>query len=185
MTGAVVPAAPVHGWGDAGLAGGGSISTLKVVFKAGEGTRAGAFPHEGNRDGRQPYRHAKRGRMVAATAAIEGRAAFEPPAPVPTAESPPHRSADKPRDAAATPPPGFIPLSSLGIPGIDALILSHADFYREAYEKAVRKGQPGSPAPTSAAPREDGGAESPSDAPLPAPESEAGPETGEARRPAA
>ena len=108
-----------------------------------------------------------------------------PPRPSRPRKAPPPRAADPPRDAAAPPPPGFIPLSSLGIPGIDALILSHADFYREAYEKAVRKGQPGSPAPTSAAPREDGGAESPSDAPLPAPESEAGPETGEARRPAA
>jgi len=115
----------------------------------------------------------------------KGEQPSSPPRPSRPRKAPPHRSADKPRDAAATPPPGFIPLSSLGIPGIDALILSHADFYREAYEKAVRKAPPGSPAPTSAAPVDDGGAESPSDAPPPAPESEAGPEAGEARRPAA
>ena len=43
-----------------------------------------------------------------------------------------------PRDAAATPPAGFVPLSSLGIPGIDSIMLSHADFYRDAYDSAVR-----------------------------------------------
>ena len=43
-----------------------------------------------------------------------------------------------PRDAAATPPAGFVPLSSLGIPGIDSIMLSHADFYRDAYDAAVR-----------------------------------------------
>lgn len=57
-----------------------------------------------------------------------------------------------PRDAAATPPAGFVPLSSLGIPGIDSIMLSHADFYRDAYESAVRDRQEGSAAPPSAEP---------------------------------
>lgn len=48
-----------------------------------------------------------------------------------------------PRDGAATPPAGFVPLSSLGIPGIDSIMLSHADFYRDAYDSAVRDGKHG------------------------------------------
>lgn len=48
---------------------------------------------------------------------------------------------DRPRrqpGPGAMPPAGFIPLSSLGIPGIDSILDSHADFYRDAYERAVR-----------------------------------------------
>lgn len=51
------------------------------------------------------------------------------------------KSQDRPRRSAgpaAQPPAGFIPLSSLGIPGIDSILDSHADFYRDAYERAVR-----------------------------------------------
>lgn len=42
------------------------------------------------------------------------------------------------RDPAALPPAGFIPLSSLGLPGIEAMLGSHADLYRQAYERAMR-----------------------------------------------
>ena len=52
-----------------------------------------------------------------------------------------------PRDAAAAPPAGFVPLSSLGIPGIDSIMLSHADFYRDAYDSAVRDGKEGDAGP--------------------------------------
>ena len=57
-----------------------------------------------------------------------------------------------PRDAAATPPAGFVPLSSLGIPGIDSIMLSHADFYRDAYDRAVRDRQEGEHGPGRAEP---------------------------------
>ena len=57
-----------------------------------------------------------------------------------------------PRDAAATPPAGFVPLSSLGIPGIDSIMLSHADFYRDAYDRAVRDRQAGDAGPPRAEP---------------------------------
>lgn len=45
--------------------------------------------------------------------------------------------------AGALPPAGFIPLSSLGIPGIDSILESHADFYRDAYDRAVRDAERG------------------------------------------
>lgn len=44
-----------------------------------------------------------------------------------------------PRDTAALPPAGFIPLSSLGLPGIEAILGKHADLYRQAYERAIRE----------------------------------------------
>jgi len=56
-----------------------------------------------------------------------------------------------PRDAAAAPPAGFVPLSSLGIPGIDSIMLSHADFYRDAYDSAVRDGKGGEAGPPPSA----------------------------------
>ena len=59
------------------------------------------------------------------------------------------------RDAAAAPPAGFVPLSSLGIPGIDSIMLSHAAFYRDAYESAVRdrkEGEAGLPRADEAGP---------------------------------
>lgn len=78
-----------------------------------------------------------------------------------------------PRDTAATPPAGFVPLSSLGIPGIDSIMLSHADFYRDAYESAVRdrlEGETGPPPAESSGP-----------APLPGHEEGSGP-SGDAER---
>ncbi len=59
---------------------------------------------------------------------------------------------EAPRDAAAAPPAGFVPLASLGIPGIDSIMLSHADFYRDAYDSAVRDGKNGEAGPTRAEP---------------------------------
>ncbi|MEN9664475.1 MAG: hypothetical protein RLZZ326_838 [Planctomycetota bacterium] len=56
------------------------------------------------------------------------------------------------RDASATPPAGFVPLSSLGIPGLDSILFSHADFYREAYDRAVRDRQEGDAGPPRADP---------------------------------
>jgi len=51
----------------------------------------------------------------------------------------PRRDApEAPRDAAATPPAGFVPLSSLGIPGIESIMASHAELYRDAYDRAVQ-----------------------------------------------
>ncbi len=55
-----------------------------------------------------------------------------------------------PQDASAPPPAGFVPLSSLGIPGLDAILFSHADFYREAYDRAVRDRQEGEAGPPRA-----------------------------------
>ena len=57
-----------------------------------------------------------------------------------------------PRDASVPPPAGFVPLSSLGIPGLDPLLVSHADFYRDAYERAVRDRQQAEAAPPRAEP---------------------------------
>ena len=57
-----------------------------------------------------------------------------------------------PRDASAPPPTGFVPLSSLGIPGLDSILFSHADFYREAYDRAVRDRQEGEAGPPRAEP---------------------------------
>ena len=37
-----------------------------------------------------------------------------------------------PRDPAALPPAGFVPLSSLGLPGIEAILGEHAELYRQA-----------------------------------------------------
>jgi hypothetical protein len=62
-------------------------------------------------------------------------------------QAPPQAS----RDAAATPPAGFVPLSSLGIPGIDSIMLSHADFYRDAYDSAVRDRKDGDADPLRSA----------------------------------
>ncbi len=97
------------------------------------------------------------------------------------------RASDKPRDAAAAPPPGFIPLSSLGIPGIDSLMLSHADFYRDAYERAIEKGpQAGPDGSTPIAPSDtlNGGTDSLPPA-APRKDSDQGPDAGQTRRPAA
>lgn len=52
----------------------------------------------------------------------------------PSAKNRPRR----PAGPGAMPPAGFVPLSSLGIPGIDSILDSHADFYRDAYDRAVR-----------------------------------------------
>ena len=70
----------------------------------------------------------------------------------PRKDSPRRDPAQTPRDAAATPPAGFVPLSSLGIPGIDSIMLSHADFYRDAYDRAVRDRQEGEHGPGRAEP---------------------------------
>ena len=53
---------------------------------------------------------------------------------------------------SATPPAGFVPLSSLGIPGLDSILFSHADFYRDAYDRAVRDRQEGDAGPPRAEP---------------------------------
>lgn len=63
-----------------------------------------------------------------------GRAASGPQADGPPVDDGPRAS----RDPAALPPDGFIPLSSLGLPGIDAMLGGHADLYRQAYERAMR-----------------------------------------------
>ena len=55
------------------------------------------------------------------------------------------------RDASATPPAGFVPLSSLGIPGLDSILFSHADFYRDAYDSAVRDRKDGDAGPPRSA----------------------------------
>lgn len=63
-----------------------------------------------------------------------GGTAARSPADLPRSEG----ADESPRDAAALPPAGFIPLSSLGLPGIDAILGKHADIYRQAYERAIR-----------------------------------------------
>jgi len=79
-----------------------------------------------------------------------------------------------PRDASSPPPTGFVPLSSLGIPGLESILFSHADFYREAYDRAVRDRQEGEAGPPRAEPA---GAD-------PMPGSDEGPgSAGDARRP--
>lgn len=62
------------------------------------------------------------------------RGAKGPRADRPSADDGPRAA----RDPAALPPAGFIPLSSLGLPGIEAMLGSHAELYRQAYERAMR-----------------------------------------------
>lgn len=118
----------------------------------------------------------------------------EPRPPRPPRRQAPRREPAPPRDDATGSPPGFIPLSSLGIPGIDSLMLSHADFYRDAYERAVDAtsakpadedrdpSSPGSAPPCLGELAGDGGEAPPSRVDPPG---ERGPEPGDARRPAA
>lgn len=56
-----------------------------------------------------------------------------------TDQQPSDSGAAPSRDPAALPTAGFIPLSSLGLPGIDAIFGNHAELYRQAYERAVRE----------------------------------------------
>jgi hypothetical protein len=98
----------------------------------------------------------------------------KPRSPRRSRKTPPRQAGPQaPRDAAATPPAGFVPLSSLGIPGIDSIMLSHADFYREAYDSAVRDRKDGEAGP----PRADHSGPDP----LPGPEEGSGP-SGDAER---
>lgn len=67
-----------------------------------------------------------------------------PPARPASQSAPPTRRRRPRREPEGTspagpPPAGFIPLSSLGIPGIDSILQGHADFYRDAYERALRE----------------------------------------------
>lgn len=69
-----------------------------------------------------------------------GGAASRRPAEGPPAEHPPADAGTcPPRDHAALPPAGFIPLSALGLPGIDAILGGHAELYRQAYDSAMRE----------------------------------------------
>lgn len=67
-----------------------------------------------------------------------GRTPVDRPVPRRRPRSAPKGRPHRPAAPGAMPPAGFIPLSSLGIPGIDSILDSHADFYRDAYDRAVR-----------------------------------------------
>lgn len=80
----------------------------------------------------------------------------------PRKERPRRETPEAPRDAAAAPPAGFVPLSFLGIPGIESIMSSHADLYRDAYDRAVEDRKAAEQRPSPPDPTDPG--EAPGDA---------------------
>ena len=58
-----------------------------------------------------------------------------------------HSAPQTPPGPFGPPPTGFVPLSALGIPGLESMMARHAEIYREAYERAIRRRPEGAAPP--------------------------------------